>query len=65
MSVDIADCPGGLRKVQKQVSISRKKRRKNDALGRSLFTRDQSRGFSLESSSKRCLLIEQLLSPKI
>ena len=43
MSVDIADCPGGLRKVQKQVSICRKKLRIKDAPGRSSFTRDQPR----------------------
>ena len=47
MSVYIADYFGGLRKVQKMVSISRKILGKKDAPGRSSLTRDQPRGSSL------------------
>ena len=65
MSVYIADYFGGLRKVQKMVSISRKILGKKDAPGRSSLTRDKPRDSLLESISKRCLLFEQLLSPKI
>ena len=47
MSVYIADYFGGLRKVQKMVSLSRKILGKKDAPGRSSLTRDQPRGSSL------------------
>ena len=63
MSLCITYCPGGLRKVQKKVSIPRKKLRKRDAPGSSLFIRDQPRGFSLGADQQEMPLIQQLFSP--
>ena len=54
VSVGIADCPWRLRKVQKEVKISRKKLKTKDAPGSSSFTGISPGDSLLESISKRC-----------
>lgn len=61
----LADCPGGLRRLQRKVSVPREGQRIEEAPGTSSSCRGQVRAFSLDSISNRCLLCGQLPIPRL